>query len=257
MPTQKPDSFGAMGATRWMGKVAAAVPAPLLVRTIAVAHRRFEPELAHLDAILPTSRRTALDIGAWYGPWAMALASRFERVTTIEPNPDVAARLRRALPANVTLETFAASDEAGTATLHTPAGIGAEGVGSLHADGPGMRDVEVETRPVDDLGLTDVDFLKVDVEGHEIEALRGATATITASWPVIVVELEPRLAPVGPVFEHLLGLGYSANLLDGDHLEPLDPAAFVGTAAAPRSYVSVVLHPDRTSRQNNVIFLPG
>lgn len=41
---------------------------------------------------------------------------------------------------------------------------------------------------IDDLGLSRVDFVKMDVEGMEIEALRGARATIEAWKPIFLVE---------------------------------------------------------------------
>ncbi|WP_165185210.1 FkbM family methyltransferase [Caulobacter soli] len=41
---------------------------------------------------------------------------------------------------------------------------------------------------IDDLGLTRVDFIKIDIEGMEMEALRGARATITACKPQMLIE---------------------------------------------------------------------
>lgn len=41
---------------------------------------------------------------------------------------------------------------------------------------------------IDDLGLPRADFVKLDVEGMEIQALRGAQATIEAWKPVLLVE---------------------------------------------------------------------
>ena len=238
------------------GRLAASLPDAWVVALIARAHRRFEPELAHLDALLPARRRRAVDIGTWYGPWTIALASRFDAVTAVEPNAVVAERLRRALPGNATLEIFAASDTSGTAVLHAPTGVGAEGVGSLHGSGTGMASIEVETQPLDALGLTDVDFLKIDVEGHELPVLLGATATIAAGRPVVVIELEPRLAPIEPIFALMDDLGYRPHVLRGGTLDPIDPARFSVTTATPRTYLATVLRPDDPPRCNNVIFIP-
>ena len=44
--------------------------------------------------------------------------------------------------------------------------------------------------PIDSLGVVDCDFLQLDVEGSEHEALLGAVATIEAGWPVITLELK-------------------------------------------------------------------
>lgn len=44
--------------------------------------------------------------------------------------------------------------------------------------------------PIDAWGMTRLDFLKVDVEGMELDVLRGASRTIAVSRPVIVVEAD-------------------------------------------------------------------
>ena len=213
---------------------------------IARAHRRFEPELRALDALLPTKRRTAVDVGAWYGPWAIALAKRFDDVVTIEPNPSVADRLEGALPGNVRLERFAASDRAGTAVLEAPEALGAEGIGRLTTEPAtgGHRTTEVATCTIDSLGLSDVDFMKIDVEGHELEAITGASATIQRCRPVLVVELEERLAPVEPVMDRLDSMGYRPHIVRRGALVPVGPDDHLGQTPTPRSYLATVLRPD-------------
>jgi len=42
--------------------------------------------------------------------------------------------------------------------------------------------------PIDILGLEDVSIIQLDVEGHELEALRGATQTISRCHPYILIE---------------------------------------------------------------------
>ncbi len=41
---------------------------------------------------------------------------------------------------------------------------------------------------IDELGLTRLDFIKIDIEGMEMEALRGARATIAACKPQMLIE---------------------------------------------------------------------
>src|SRR5690606_11886840 len=59
---------------------------------------------------------------------------------------------------------------------------------------PGItRHTEVPVRiaPLDSRGLDEVDFIKIDVEGHELAVLRGASKTIEENRPVILVEVKP------------------------------------------------------------------
>jgi hypothetical protein len=42
--------------------------------------------------------------------------------------------------------------------------------------------------PLDAFGLTDVDFLCLDVEGYELAALRGAEQTLHRCHPVVMLE---------------------------------------------------------------------
>lgn len=41
---------------------------------------------------------------------------------------------------------------------------------------------------LDDLEITDVDYIKIDCEGYESEILQGARETIMTSRPIMVVE---------------------------------------------------------------------
>jgi hypothetical protein len=44
---------------------------------------------------------------------------------------------------------------------------------------------------LDALDLPKVDFIKVDVEGHELAVLRGAVATLERCMPTLLVEIDP------------------------------------------------------------------
>ena len=68
------------------------------------------------------------------------------------------------------------------------------------------RTVTVPMRTIDSLGLARLDLLKVDVEGMELEVLRGALETIERCRPVIIAE-HIKVGPEGLV-DALRGLGY-------------------------------------------------
>ncbi len=200
------------------------LPDPLVFRILPVLYRRQEPELARLAEIVPPGRN-AVDVGGWLGPWTRELARRVPHVTCLEPQPDLAAYLRRVVPANVTVVEAAVSDEAGTATLGLPeARHGANALASLGAD-PDVAAVvhEVKVVRLDDLDLSDVGFVKIDVEGHERAAIDGALELIRRDRPHLLLEAEQRHLdePLSSLFDHVLGQGYEGWYLEHGEWRPL------------------------------------
>jgi hypothetical protein len=54
---------------------------------------------------------------------------------------------------------------------------------------PSMEEYEVPVITLDGLQLTDLRLLKVDVEGWELEVLKGGTESIRECRPVILIEV--------------------------------------------------------------------
>lgn len=199
-------------------RFAAAMPAGLLGAAIRAAYPRVEPELARLASYAPRGG-TAVDIGAWYGPWTRGLRRLADRVVALEPAADLARHVAAAYP-DVRVVEAAASDQDGTALLYLPAGGAGVGTSSVeHGEG---RAVPVDRVAVDRLGLADVRFMKVDVEGHELPALRGAEQTVRRDRPLLLVEVEDRIQPIGPILSLLGGWGYRPYVMPRDRWLPLD-----------------------------------
>jgi FkbM family methyltransferase len=193
-------------------RVAAALPSPALYRAAAWGFRlRRERRLLLLDDLVPRGG-TALDVGAWWGPWTYWLSKRVDKVHSFEPNPAMAEHLRRVAGPNVEVHEVALSDGERQATLYAPGDRGSDALGTLEADHrhPGSRPVTVRCCPLDDLRLPEVGFIKIDVEGHEPAMLRGAEQTLRAQQPVLLVEIEQWLHedPIAHTFEWLAELGY-------------------------------------------------
>jgi FkbM family methyltransferase len=203
--------------------VSQAVPGRAFAAVIRAVYPRLEPELACLATWAPRGG-TAVDVGAWYGPWTVRLAGLADRVVSIEPNPGLAAAVRTGCPAAWVVEA-AASDHDGAAELYLPpGGRGAEGTASLeHAGYPehAGRSITVRRVTIDGLGLTGVRFIKMDIEGHEAAALRGAEQTIKRDSPVLVLELETRHQRIDDVIGTLAGWGYRGTVLAGRSWVPL------------------------------------
>ncbi|MEN3582983.1 FkbM family methyltransferase [Streptomyces sp. ZYX-F-203] len=201
--------------------------APFLPRRwVAAAARavypRCEPELSRLPELCPPGSGTAVDVGAWYGPWTHRLARLAERVVTVEPVPHLARLLASGAPPNVRVVHAAASDRPGPARLWLPPGDrGDRGVSSLVRRDLHTRALAVRCVALDDLGLVDVAFVKVDVDGGERAVLRGASGLLARDRPALLVELEARIQPIDIVVDDLAGLGYSGWVLPGSTWVPL------------------------------------
>ncbi|NGO81803.1 FkbM family methyltransferase [Streptomyces sp. YC504] len=204
-------------------RVGPLLPEHVVGRIAQILYPRFEPELAHLDDYLPRACRTALDIGGWYGPWSRRLASRARSVVTIEPVPHLARTLERITPPNVRVIQAAASDKPGTARLWFPAGdAGTRGLSSLIRRDIHTHGVDVPCVPVDELGLDDVDFIKIDVDGSEMATLQGARKTLDRDRPALLIELEARIQPTAPIVDLLTTHGYRGWVLPSAAWLPLD-----------------------------------
>ena len=168
------------------------------VKTGALKHRWRVLELG-MDLIAPGSR--VVDVGANIGVYALPWAAANPGVTVyaFEPNPTVHARLARnvalnRLGARVRLYSEALSDRAGTATLY-----GSDDMSSLNQGvnaGRQAAPIDVPLVRLDDvLGEegAPVSLVKIDVQGHELEVLRGAEAVISRHRPALILEHEDNL----------------------------------------------------------------
>lgn len=170
-----------------------------------------ETELAILPLIVPADR-LAVDIGANNGLYTYFLARIAPRVIAFEPIPVLADFLRRAVASNVSVVEKAVSDQAGSADIHVPVAKGhpTYNIGSLdaeHNEGPCIQH-RVEVTTLDEEGLDDVGFIKIDIEGHELNALKGAEDTIRRDRPTILVEVLDRSDWEASALAFLDGLGY-------------------------------------------------
>ncbi|WP_427922666.1 FkbM family methyltransferase [Streptomyces sp. cg40] len=195
-------------------RLAPFLPTRLVAAIARAVYPRFEPELARLGDLLPPDCGTAVDVGGWYGPWTHRLWRHARQVVTVEPVPHLARLLAAAAPAHARVIPAAASDRPGTARLWLPPDDeGDRGVSSLVRRDIHARAVHVRCVTLDGLGLKDVGFIKIDVDGSELAVLHGATGLLTRDRPALFVELESRIQPIAPVVTYLSLLGYEGWVL--------------------------------------------
>ncbi|MEA2560792.1 MAG: hypothetical protein QOH06_2296 [Acidobacteriota bacterium] len=178
---------------------------------------------------------TVLDIGANIGFFAMNLAAMVGsngKVYAFEPNPRIADLLERSVAENhfadrVAVARAAVADQPGRLGLF----VGADSLNlsgsylvkdkAAASDAPG-RIVDVPVIQLDAEPIRrPVSFIKIDVEGAEPLALRGASKILREDRPTILAELNPsqlaRVAGCSPAafLAEMEALGYGCRTLGG------------------------------------------
>ena len=210
---------------------------PIGLRQMFQAHWEFwsgEPEIALLK-LLCDPGKVSLDIGANRGIYTYWLARYSAFVIAFEPSAAYCSRLHSASPPNVDVRQCTVSDATGSGMLRVPMVDGRmefglstlEGTNSLR--GLDARQIDVRKYALDDLGLSNVGMIKIDVEGHELSVLQGALGLLKRERPRLVIELEERYRPhaANSARELLERLGYQGFFLMEDRLHGIaefDPA---------------------------------
>lgn len=134
---------------------------------------------------------TALDIGAHVGAVAVYLARHFRKVIAFEAVPSTFELLQRNVEdlQNVESRNIAIGEGEGEvffSHLSTHGQLShVEGSSDLPRS---VRVGPIPVRTIDSLGLTDVSFIKIDVEGYELPVVAGARETLERCRPLVLVE---------------------------------------------------------------------
>ena len=143
--------------------------------------------------------RVCLDIGSNIGQWTRPLSKKFESVVCFEPNPNFRECFEKNIQEkNVLLWPYGLSDKEHKAKQDFNSTV-------LHEE-----DGDIDCRTLDSFGLTNVDFVKIDVDGFEIPLLNGARQTLSKNDPVINIEMkrDKRIDVVVKCESILKDLGY-------------------------------------------------
>jgi FkbM family methyltransferase len=125
--------------------------------------------------------KTALDIGAWCGTWSAELAPYCKKIYAIEPDRTHVECLLKNLSSfdNIELLDYAVGDMETTVALTDDHFTQARRIYSAG---------NISMKTVDSFQFEDVDLIKIDVEGFEMNVLRGAKNTLK-SCKFLMIEL--------------------------------------------------------------------
>lgn len=188
----------------------------------------WQPETADLLKKICRPGMTCVDVGANIGIFTLQMAHHVRpsgRVFAFEPVPEFFDRLAHHVAINdfdsfVHIENLAASDTATVGTIYA----GAATASCTRASGQGNHAVEFHSVRLDDfLAGQQVDFLKIDTDGYELNVLGGAMEMIDRCRPQMLIEAEVNkadddsLRKCHRLVELLLELKYRVYTEDDSH----------------------------------------
>ena len=175
----------------------------------------------------------ALDIGGNAGFYAFRMSTIFSKVYAFEINDELTGDLRKYNPGNITVMPVGLSSKAGEATLYIPVlnGLPLTGWASL-APGNFPEATSELTKPVqiatlDSFQLENVSFVKIDVEGHELQVLEGGRQTLSKHRPTVLIEIKDQNRTTA--FQFFSELNYVARKLED----------LAGVPGSPENYIFV------------------
>jgi len=177
----------------------------------------FEQSLIDWSAQFCQKDKVFLDIGAHSGTYTISLAKYCKTVHSFEPQRmtyySLCGSVALSNAENVFCHNFGLGEESqtGQQTLNI---VSDDGGGSTLKDTANIKKTELITvKTLDSINIQDIGFIKIDVEGNELNVLKGALNTLKQSnYPKILFEsntYNPEL------FSFFTTLGYSIINITG------------------------------------------
>ena len=146
--------------------------------------------------------KTVIDVGAWCGTWAKAIEPFAKKVIAFEPDKTHFECLQRNCTVNCTPRMEAVGAQLQEVSLTEDNFTQAKRVNEKG---------NIRMITLDHMAYEDVDMIKIDVEGYEMEVLKGATKTLE-SVKYLMIELNNNTKKYGSnnveVEKHISSLGF-------------------------------------------------
>lgn len=209
----------------------------------------FEAELMSIMAAMCDPGSQVLDVGGNVGMTALGFSHACDggKVVAIEPVPRTFSILQQNTKQaeNVVALNFALGKTPGTVTMqgHNDNLSGSFVADAFHIDERNHFSVDVDVKTLDqcfaELGLSRIDFIKIDVEGFELEVLEGAMEVIQRFKPRVVLEMNHwclnmfRRISIPEFRERLMAIFPHVYALDGEqYLDFTDETKFISISHA-------------------------
>jgi len=180
----------------------------------------FEPWM--WNYLKPEEGDVFLDVGAHVGKYALQVAKIVGEkgaVIAVEPMPENYDALVRGVELNGLRNVIPLNIAAWNRECDVKLFIGdVGGHNSLKYD-MGLGHVEVKAKPLDavleELGVNRVDWIKIDVEGAEYEALQGLEKTLKENGSKLIVEVKDENK--NKVLDFMEGLNYAVHQINSEY----------------------------------------
>ena len=191
------------------------------------ADKQIEPELLLLENFIKKGD-CCFDIGANAGQYTFMLEKHAgsENIFSFEPIPENYASLNSIFK-HCNVYSLAISDKNGKNNFKIPIinktlfdTRGKLDLDFLEENETSSKIIEVETITIDSFvklkNIKKISFIKIDVEGHELNVLKGGVNSIKKFKPVLLIEIERRhhKFEIQVIFDFLKKLGYQIEFYD-------------------------------------------
>ena len=215
-----------------------------------------EKEIRVLNKLVNSSK-ASIDIGVYRGIYSFFLTDLSSYVYAFEANPLLYSKIKNSFKnkKNIKIENIAISSSAGETDLRIPirdanADYDYEqkyrlGTATIH-NVNNLENNQFETiKKIKKITLDEytfnheIGFVKIDVEGHELDIIRGGTNFILKNKPIMLIEIEKRHSGIDPqvIINEIKSLGYQCLYVNDEfNLNIVNKAADI--------------------RNNNFIFIP-
>ena len=182
-----------------------------ITKILKKTHKFYEQDfLLHLLKKYGSSIQTdeiIIDVGAYIGNHSLFFNRFFNcEVYAFEPNLEIFGILQENCNfRDIKLHTIALLDSTGFVSMQYK---NKNNKGTYRLVEESKKKKRIPIKPLDNMELSDIALIKIDVEGNEAEVLYGAEETIRDNQPIIVLESWDIIETMNTCGRFLFNLGY-------------------------------------------------
>ena len=194
--------------------------------------KNYEKELSIIHNF-EDKNKVAIDVGVYRGIYSYKLSKHFKKVFSFEPNPLIYNNLSSSLAKitdNIEIFNYALSNTEGITKLKIPnrgnslfdknyEELFKLGAATIHEknDIIDYESFDVKKTLLDKIipSSEKIGFIKIDVEGHESEVIKGSINTIKRDKPILLIEIEEKHTkkPINDTINFVKNIGYDCYQL--------------------------------------------